>query len=147
VSPLSGNYEPERLSASETSQSLEQADILGPLVDWREKGHRVERAGEETIDGRKAYKLKVTRSSGAVHVDYLDSESALLVRREMTRTVAGRSVEVESTFGDFRTVGGVSFPHSIRSGAKGRPDVLHLVVEEVELNVPVDDARFELPGE
>jgi len=29
---------------------------------------------------------------------------------------------------------------------EGRPDSLEIVVEEAELNVPLDDARFEMPG-
>jgi hypothetical protein len=76
----------------------------------------------------------------------LDAESALLVRRETTRTFGGRTLDLETTFSDFRAVGGVMFLHSIKSGAKGQPDVLEVIVEAAELNTPADDARFEMPG-
>jgi hypothetical protein len=67
------------------------------------------------------------------------------VRRETTETLSGRAIEVETTYSDFRPVGGVVFPHYIRSSAKGRPDYLEVVVEEAELNPPLDDSRFEMP--
>ncbi len=67
------------------------------------------------------------------------------MRRETTRTLGGQLVELQTTFSDFRPVGGVLFPHLIRSSAKGRPDVLEIIVEEAELNTPVDNARFEMP--
>lgn len=146
VAPLSGVFEAEPMSAPDTSLAIEQADILGPLFDWRVKGHTVELVGTETIDGREAFKLEVTLRGGGVRTDYLDAESALLVRRESTRTVGDRTIELETTFGDFRSVDGVVFPHSIRSRDKLGTDVLEIVVEEAELNVPLDDARFEFPG-
>ena len=35
--------------------------------------------------------------------------------------------------------------NALGSGAKGRPDVLEILVEEAALDVPLDDARFEIP--
>ena len=145
VDPFSDVFEAKLMPAADASLAMEQADIVGPLVDWQAKGHSVELLGTETIDGRQAYKLEVTLSGGGVQIDYLDAESALLVRRESTRTLRGQTFEVETTFGDFRAVDGVLFPHSVRSGAKGRPDVLEILVEEAALDVPLDDARFEIP--
>ena len=146
VAPLSGVFEAEPMSELDASVAMAQADIVGSLVDWKAKGHSVELLGKETIDGRETFKLKVTLNTGAVQTDYLDAESALIVRRESTRTLGGVTVGLETTFSDFRSVGGVVFPHSIRSVSTGKPDFLQVIVEEAELNPPVDDARFEMPG-
>lgn len=145
VDPLAGSFEPELMSELDTSVAIEEADILGPLVNREAKGHSVELLGKEMVDGREAFKLKVTLSGGAEQTYYLDAESALLVRRETTETLSGRAIEVETTYGDFRPVGGVMFPHAIRSQTKGRPEFLEVVVEEAELNPPLDNARFEMP--
>jgi outer membrane lipoprotein-sorting protein len=145
VDPLSGSFEPELMSELDSNVAIAQADILGSLVNWEAKGHSVELLGKEQVDGRDTFKLQVTLSSGAVQTDYLDAESALLVRRETTEILSGRSIEVETTYSDYRPVGDVVFPHFIRSSAKGRPDYLEVVVLEAELNPPLDDARFEMP--
>jgi len=133
------------MSEADTSLATGQANIVGPLVHWKAKGHTVELLGKETVDGREAYKLKVTLSSGGEQMDFLDAETALLVRRDTTRTLGGQQLELQTTFSDFRPVGGVVFPHLIRSSAKGRADLLEIIVEEAELNMPLDDARFEMP--
>ena len=144
VDPMSGIFEPEPMSPSDASLAIEEADILG-LTDWREKGHQVELMGTEMIDGRETYKFEVTLSGGGVLTGFLDVETALLVRELTTQTVRGRSVEVETTFDDFRSVGGVVFPHSITSRAKDRSESLHVMVEKIEINPPIDKARFEMP--
>jgi len=144
--PMAGVFGAELMSTADASLSMEQADIAGPLLDWKEKGHSVELLGEVALDGGKAFKLVVTLSGGGVRTDYLDSETALLVRRETTRTFGERVIEVRATFSDFRSVDGVVFPHAVETGAIGEDDYLQIVVETAELNVPLDDERFELPG-
>ena len=42
VSPLDGSLDAETLPDEEAAGSAEQADIEGPLVDWKAKGHKVE---------------------------------------------------------------------------------------------------------
>ena len=145
VDPLEGVFDAELMSESDTSLAIEQADILGPLVDWEAKGHSVELLGKEEIDGLETFKLKVTLAGGGVQTLNLDTESALLVRRVKMWNLGGRAVEMETTFSDFRSVGGVVFPHFIKSGEKGRFEDLEVIVEEAELNPPVDDSRFEMP--
>ena len=110
VDPLDGIFDAQLMSESDTSLALAQADIVGPLVNWKAKGHSVELLGTETIDNTEAYKLQVTLSGGGVQTLYLDVESALVVRRERTWTLGGEGVEVETNFSDFREVGGVVFP-------------------------------------
>ena len=146
VAPRQGIFEAELMTAPDTSLAIEQTDVVGPLFDWQAKGHAVELLGTEAIDGREAYKLKVTLRGGGVQTDYLDAETALLVRRETTRHVGDRTIELETTFGDFRPVGGVMFPHSIKNHDGISLDILEVVVEEAELNVPLDEARFQMPG-
>ena len=65
---------------------------------------------------------------------------------ESTRQVRGRSVRIETTFGDFKKTHGVLFPRLITVAAAGRPNRLRVVVDSIELNPPLDDARFELPA-
>ena len=65
VSPLDGGLEAEALPAEEAASLAEQADLEGPLVDWKAKGHAVEVVGPATLPGGLAHRLKVTPKSGA----------------------------------------------------------------------------------
>ncbi len=146
VSPLEGETGPQPLPDEVLIDAREQADIDGPLVDWKAKGSQVELVGREAVDGRDAWKLKVTLKSGGVLTAWLDVESANLVRTEATRQARGKRVRIETTFGDFRMTGGILFPHLVEVRAAGRPQVLRIAVDKVEVNPPLSDARFAPPG-
>jgi hypothetical protein len=145
VSPLDGDFEPEPLPAEQAALAAEQADIDGPLVDWKAKGHRVELVGTEALPAGRAHHLKVTLKSGAVRDVWVDATTGLVVKTVSTRVWRGREVSLESTFGDYRETGGVEFPRSIETGVPGRPRRLVIVVENVEVNPVLDDARFRMP--
>jgi outer membrane lipoprotein-sorting protein len=146
VDPAQGDTGPKILPDEVVSEAAEQGDFEGPLVDWKAKGHRVELAGREKVGAREAYKLKLTLKSGQVRYDYLDADSMYLLRTDSTRQVRGRKVQIHTTFSDFKKVGGLLFPHAVEVAAEGRPDTLNIVVESVEINPPLDDARFAMPA-
>jgi len=145
VSPLDGRFEPEPLPAEEAAIAAEQADIDGPLVDWKAKGHRVELVGTEALPGGRAHHLKVTLKSGAVRDVWVDATTGLVVKTLSTRIWRGREVPIELTFADYRESGGVLLPRSIETSVAGRPRRLQIVVESVEVNPVLDDARFRMP--
>lgn len=145
VSPLDGGFEPEPLAADEAAQIAEQADIEGPLVDWKAKGHRLELVGTEDLPGGPAHVLALTLRSGAVRRVFVDAATGLVVRAESTRRLRGRELLLETVFGDYRKDGGVAFPRTIETGVRGRPQRLRIVVEQVETNPVLDEARFRMP--
>jgi outer membrane lipoprotein-sorting protein len=146
VSPLEGATGPQPLPDEVLIDAREQADIDGPLVDWKSKGSQIEFVGREAVDGHDAYKLKLTLKSGGVLTAWVDVKSASLVRTEATRHVRGKQVRIETTFGDYRKTGGILFPHLVEVRAAGRPQVLKIVVDKVEVNPPLSDARFAPPA-
>ena len=145
VYPFDGEMGPQPLPEDVVMEASEQADIDGPLVDWKSKGTRIELAGREVVDGRETFKLKLTLKSGGVLFSYIDVKSKWLVRTESTRHVRGRPVRMETTFGDYRKAGGILFPHLVEVRAAGRPQVLRVAVDKVEVNPPLSDSRFAPP--
>jgi outer membrane lipoprotein-sorting protein len=144
VAPLQGQFEPQAMPP-EAEPAVDQRDIEGPLVDWREKGHVVELVGREKLPGGEAFKLKVALKGGGVRYDYVDVASRQIVRSDVPRTVRGRAVQLENTFSEFRQVGGLVFPNLIETHVKDRPQVLRIAVEKIELDPDLDDARFRFP--
>jgi hypothetical protein len=142
VSPLDGGLEAEPLTADAAALSAEQADIDGPLVDWKAKGHQVELVGRAELPGGPAHQLKVTLKSGVVRHLWVDATSGLVVKSASQRRVRGHELEFETVYGDYRETGGVRFARTIETGVQGRPRRLRIVVESVEVNPALDDARF-----
>lgn len=142
--PFAGRTEPEVMPEDLAKQVVEEADMDGPLVDYQEKGHQVELLGKEDVEGSPAYKLKVTLRSGEVSYYYLDAEYFLPIKTAAKRAVQGTEVEVETSLGDYREVDGLMVPFSIRVKGQG-PAEQTIILDTVELNVPVDEAQFKMP--
>jgi hypothetical protein len=145
VSPLDGVFEPQPLPEGAAELSAEQADIDGPLVDWKTKGHAVKLVGRTELPGGPADELKVTLKSGVVRHVWVDAKSGLVVKTASTRKVRGHELDLEIAYGDYRETGGVRFARSIEIGARDRPQRLHILVDQVELNPTLDESRFSLP--
>jgi hypothetical protein len=146
VSPLQGRRDPEKMSADDIKSLMEDAEIDGPLVDWKAKQSIVEYLGAEDVDGTLAHKLRVVRKNGDVSFVYLDPDHFLEIRILTQRTKHGAQEEVETDLGDYEKVSGVFIPTSIESGRKGDPDKQKIVIDKAEGNVPVDDAIFHFPA-
>jgi hypothetical protein len=145
VSPFFGRKDPERMSADDVKALVEDTEIDGPLVDWKEKGSTVEYLGTEDVDGTPAHKLKVVRKNGDVSFVYLDPDHFLEIRIVTGRMRHGAYEEVETDLGDYEKAGGVFVPASIESGRKGAPDKQRIIIDKVEANVPADDSVFHFP--
>ena len=145
ISPFQGRKDPERMSADDVKSLMEDAEMDGPLVDWKAKGSTVEYLGMEDVDGTQAHKFKVARKNGDVNFVYLDPDHFLEIRILTQRIEQGAQVEVETDLGDYEKISRVFVPFSIESGRKGDPSKQKVVIDKAEGNVPVDDATFHFP--
>jgi hypothetical protein len=145
ISPFQGRKDPEKMSADDTKALVEEAEIDGPLVDWKAKGSTVEYLGTEDVDGTLAHKLKVARKNGDLTFVYLDPDHFLEIRTVTQRVEQGAQVEVETDWGDYEKIGGVFVPFAIESGPKGSSSKQKILIEKAEPNVAVDDTAFRFP--
>ena len=146
ISPFQGRKDPEKMSADDIKPLMEDAEIDGPLVDWKAKESTIEYLGREDVDGTSAYKIKVVRKNGDVSLVYLDPDHFLEIRILTQRVRHGAQEEVETDISDYEKIGGVFVPFSLEAGRKGDPDKQKIVIEKAEANVPVDDAIFHFPA-
>jgi len=145
LNPLSGRTDPEPLPSELRKSVEEQADIDGPLVDYKAKGNTVELLGKEKAEGTDCYKLKVTLKNGDVRTFFIDAESCLDVKIETRTMVRGTEQLGDIILGDWKEVGGILMAHSVDAGQPGAPMRQKMTIDKIELNVPVDDARFTMP--
>jgi len=148
IEPWQGKRDAESLGEEEMHGILDDADFDGPLVNYREKGNKVEYLGIEQIEGSDAYKIKVTRPNGDVSFFYLDTEYYVPIRIDTQRMIRGAPQEFETSIGDYKKVNGVYMPFSSESGPKGSSstDRGKITFEKIEANIPLDDVRFTRPG-
>ncbi|MEO8440612.1 MAG: hypothetical protein ABI540_10375 [Spartobacteria bacterium] len=146
IYPLQGRKDPERMSSDEAKSLVQDAEIGGPLENWKEQGKTVTYLGTEDVEGTPAHKLEVVRKNGDVDYVYLDPDYFLEIRIISQITQQGAKIVLETDLGDYEKVGGVYFPFSIETGSKGSNDKQKIILEKGEANGPVDDAFFQFPA-
>ena len=146
IVPFTGKKDPEPMDADTLKQMEEDADIDGNLVDYKQKGHKVELIGKEKVEGSDAYHLKVTLKNGDVRDVFLDADSFLVIKTSGKTTMRGTVLVVVSVFGVYKEVDGrmVAISMDQRAGGCHLPPA-KITLTKIEFNVPVEDAQFNMP--
>ncbi len=145
IGPMSGGR-PQALPAEAARQMAQQADLEGPLVDYKAKGYLAELVGKELVGERDAFRVKLTLKGGEVEFFLIDATSWLPVRVVATRQLGPNRVETETRLSGYQAVSGWKWPYTIENGARGRPERQTLTFSKIEVNLPIDDARFQMPA-
>jgi hypothetical protein len=145
IEPWQGKKDAEALSEEEMKEIVEASDFDEPLVNYQQKGNKVEFVGMDQVEGTDAYKLKVTLASGDVRYYYMDTDYYVPIKIEMKRMIRGAEQEFETSLGDYKEVAGWYLPFSFETGLKGSPDRQKITFEKIDANVPIDDGRFARP--
>jgi hypothetical protein len=137
----------EAFAPDEAKSEALKADLEGPLVDYAAKGTKVELAGVEPVEGKPAYKLKLTMKNGGTQNVWIDAQSFLDVKVEgLPRRMDGKMHKVFTLQRDFRQVQGVKIPFVCETVVEGYPQTHALTLETAAVNRSLDDVRFTKAG-
>ena len=146
INPFSGRRDAELMSDDDAKSLQVDADIDGPLVDYKEKGHKAELVGHDSVEGTDCYKIKLTLKNGDIRYYYIDTDSFMELKLETQTTIRGTIQEGETYFGDYEKVNGIYYPFAFESGQKVDTNRVKYTIEKVEQNVPIDDSVFAVPA-
>jgi outer membrane lipoprotein-sorting protein len=140
----------EQESPKATAALRHGVELPGKLFGLHElyqRGHRVDLAGRETIDGIDYYALRVTLNDGFMTTLYVDPRNWLITRRRDVRPlhvdVDPTPTTIESRFSDFRKVDGVLFPFASTDTDIATGKVLETThVRSIKVNPKFNPATF-----
>ncbi|MBI3653769.1 MAG: hypothetical protein HY231_22275 [Acidobacteria bacterium] len=146
IDPFQANPELIRMAGAELREAQEQADLDGALVDYQEKGHRVEFLGKEEVGGSAVYKLKLSLKNGDEQTIYLDCHSYLEVKTIALKITPAGEMEVEIYKRDYKMVNGLAWAHSIETRIR-KQSLYTQLIDQVEIDLAIDSAVFKMPVE
>src|SRR5882724_8869319 len=140
------NMRPSLVRETFTLQGMTQVQAYdGSLVDYKEKGNRVEFLGHDTIDGDDALRLKVTLKDGDIIYYYLDPDTYLEIRKEVQEFIRGSVRDSVVEYGSYKPVAGVMYPFAISQGSKANPAAQTTTIQKIEVNVNINPSDFAVP--
>lgn len=144
--PYLNRSDVEPFTPEEAKTEAEADELADPLIDHAAKGTKVALEGVEPVEGRDAYRLKLTTRNGTERHVWIDARSFLDVKVEgAPRRMDGKTHAVWVYQRDFRPVQGVKIPFVLETVVDGYPQKHRIVVEKVAVNPKLGAATFAKP--
>ena len=129
----------------ELQKLADTVSIDGVLQGAAARGDKIKFLGEETIGGKTANKLQITLPGDILRWVYLDDETGLEIKLQHSTVIRGEDRIVETVYSDWREVQGVLLPHRQDTQIAGDAESQFVTVNKVDINPPIEDARFASP--
>ena len=94
-------------------------------------------AGIVDVDGTKAYEIKVNDSKSF----FYSVESGLKIKISETQEMQGNTIKQETMIGNYKTVDGILFPHTVTQSFG--PQKIDFNTSSIELNISFTDEDFQ----
>ena len=127
-----GETIPRDMDDDQLKTAQARLDIQGALINYKEKGTKIELAGSETTEGIDCFNLKVTYESGVVMNFYIDSKTYRIskISRVDNFTLFLNYKQNEDGYW-------FAYTNKQSNGAE-------LTISTIETNIPVDDKIFQV---
>ena len=127
-----GETTPRAMDDDQLKASQARLDIQGALINYKEKGTKVELAGKEKIEGIDCFNLKVTFESGVVLNFYIDSKTY-----RISKISRGDNFTLFLNYKQNTDGYWFAYTNKQSNGAE-------LAISTIETNIPVDDIIFQV---
>lgn len=135
--PFNGKTTLQPLTTDELKEKLDELDLQGAFVDYKEKGSTVESLGKDEEDGNEYFKIKLTTKNQNETIYFFDLKTNLIYKQETTTKQQGQDIKVSIKHFDYQdTDFGVKMPFKLDLGG------MMLVTKKVFTNVAVDESIF-----
>ncbi len=135
--------DPQELAGEQLKQAMEQADFEGELYNYEKKGHSADFIGKVNVDGKEAYRIKLTTGDGSIKNYFIDAGTDLIFKVKAKVSAMGQEVEVEQKMSEYKDFGGVFMATKMESlTAMGN---VSIIIEEFKVNQKFDEAIFKQP--
>jgi hypothetical protein len=136
---------PRVLEGEERIQMLRKTR-MDSMIDWRTTYGDVKVDGEEDVNGKPCWRLvAMPPNAKKSETLWFDKNSGFVVKSAATMTSPMGEVPTESTFGDYRDIGGIKV--AFRMTQKVGPQTVETTMEEVKLNPVLPATQFDAPPE
>jgi len=142
INPFAGAPTATDATPDELNEFKIQGSLASQLMDYKDRGYKVELLGQEDVGGVKTYKIKLTADDNKTTTYFIDASTYILVKTIGMRSLMGQEMEIETFYSDAKDVGNIKFSmtRSVHSCGQTLQEV-HF--DKVDLDVPIDEKIFD----
>jgi len=133
-----------RIKEGEEKSAAVRSARMNSLSSWRDVYKDAKTTGEESVDGKPAWKVELSPKEGKPETFFFDKESGMMVRMTQTVSTALGEIPAEASIGDYRRVDGILAPFSMIQKAMNQTIAMRF--EKIVWNPEIPADRFDLPA-
>jgi outer membrane lipoprotein-sorting protein len=141
VNPMAGSGTPVEMTPDQVKQT-QNSNIFQNYMSGYLKNGQLSLEGEDKVNDKPAFKIKVKPDGGNISYMFIDKESYLLVKTSTTVNQGGTTMVVDSYPSNYTETNGVLLPMKTTTSASGMEFVI--TYDKVEVNIPMDDSIFKI---
>jgi hypothetical protein len=141
LNPMTGNNEATDLPKEALEEAKWQCYVSNGLIDYKERGMSAEYKGEETVDGKKMFVIKLSSADGRNNTYYVNQADYLVYKTIAKRNVMGQDVEAETVYSNYKEYNGVKVATTRATNFEGQT-VQEMNFDKIEFDKPIDASVF-----
>jgi hypothetical protein len=141
VNPMTGSSSPMEMTPEQVKQISRNNYFNNYMAQYHQEG-KLSLEGEESVNGKQAYRIKADLGNGTSALMYIDKASGLLVKTSATVNQQGMDITVETYPSDYTETNGVLLPMKTTTSTSGMDIVISFT--KVEVDIPIEDSVFKL---
>lgn len=143
IVPFQGNPNPEPMTEDQVKEMKKQTDLSGDLLNYKEKGSKIELLTDEDVDGTPCFKLKIEEKDGSVGYKFFDKSNYYLIKEIKVLKLEDKETEVAILYSNFKkSDSGLVFAYSMNNEMAGGT----ITWESFEINPTIDESIFKMPA-
>jgi outer membrane lipoprotein-sorting protein len=116
---------------------------VGGEIDWRKTYKSATNEGEEKINGKDTYRVKLEAKKGGSETRYFEKATGLVIKLKKNSKSDLGNFTVDMDIGDYKKIGDVTMPHNFAISMLGQK--VEMKLTEVKLNPTIPDSQFAPP--
>jgi len=134
-----------RIKEGDERAVAEREGDFNSEVHWRDHFKEVVTQGIEKVDGKDCYKILMTPKEGSPETQFIEKETSLPVKVQVTLKGPMGEMPTEGTIGDYRKEGDLLMAHKMVQKMAGQE--ITVTFDTVKFNVDIPKDKFDLPEE
>ena len=143
LNPMQGGDNAVSLPAEMVKVGKSALDARGELYNFREKGYTDSLLGRDNVEGKQAYKIKLSQPGMEIFY-FLDPDSYYILKMEVKLSIGGRDLDNITTYSNYKkTDAGIVLPYSSAMNTMGYD--VQMNYTKIEVNKDIDTKVFMKP--
>lgn len=142
MNPLMGSAEPVELTGEQLKQVQNNNVFQNEVVNYYKSG-KLTLDGEESVNGKPAFRLKAAVDGGNPVYMSIDKSTYYLVKSSTKVSQMGQEMTVDSFMSDYTDNQGVIMPKKTTASSGGM-EMGVISFDKIEVNIPIEDTVFKI---